>query len=134
MYVIIVKPRMAEEVEWSYFILLRVFAEYLLPSEVACRGLPKAFCRWRDKGIWEKLLEIIMKEPDYEWLMIDSTHIKVHQHAAGAVGGNQAMSISKGGSIPRYTWPWMRMVCRSELLLQTVPGLIAHRLRNLSGT
>jgi len=39
------------------------------------------FCRWRDKGIWEKLLEIVMDEPDFEWLVIDATHCKVHQQA-----------------------------------------------------
>lgn len=26
------------------------------------------FCRWRDKGIWEKLLEILVAEPDFELL------------------------------------------------------------------
>ncbi|ETZ07114.1 hypothetical protein P618_200703 [Holospora obtusa F1] len=28
--------------------------------------------------------------------MIDASHIKVHPHAAGAKGGNQEMSRSKG--------------------------------------
>jgi ATP-dependent RNA circularization protein (DNA/RNA ligase family) len=60
--------------------------------------------------------------------MIDASHIKVHQHGAGARGGNQAMERIKGGSIARYTWPWMRMVCRSEFLLQKVPQLIVHNL------
>ena len=46
--------------------------------------------------------------------MIGVTHIKVYPHAAGSVGGNQDVSRTKGGSIPRYTWPWMRIVCRSE--------------------
>ena len=31
------------------------------------------------KGVWEKLLEILIDEPDYEWLMIDASHIKVHR-------------------------------------------------------
>jgi len=75
---------------------------------------------WRDRGVWEDLLELLVNEPDYEWLMIDATHIKA-PHAAGAKGGNQAMSRSKGGSTPRCIWPWMRMVCWSECLLQTVP-------------
>ena len=88
----------------------------------------RRFIRWRDKGIWESLLERMIDEPDFEWLMIDATHVKVHPHAAGAVGGNQDMSRTKGGSIPRYTWPWMRMVCQSELLLRKVPPLIAQRL------
>ena len=79
------------------------------------------FRRWRDKGIWEKLLEILVDEPDFEWLMIDASHCKVHPHAAGARGGNQDMSRTKGGSIPRFTLPWMQMVCRSEYLSQRVP-------------
>ena len=90
----------------------------------------RRFCRWRDKGIWEHLLEALVDEPDYEWLMIDASHVKVHPHAAGAVGGNQEMSRTKGGSTPRYTWPWMRMVCRSECLLQRVPQRIAHMVND----
>ncbi|OKO96210.1 transposase [Xenorhabdus eapokensis] len=89
----------------------------------------RRFCRWRDKGIWEKLLEQLVNDPDFEWLMIDASHIKVHPDAAGAKGGNQDMGLTKGGSIQRYIWPWMRMVCQSELLLQAVPQRIVHKLR-----
>ena len=62
----------------------------------------RRFCRWRDRGIWEKLLEIVMIEPDYEWIMIDATHMKVHPHAAGAVGGYGAAQrlYIKRGYIP----------------------------------
>jgi len=88
------------------------------------------FRRWRDRGVWEKLLELLVDEPDFEWLMIDASHIKVHPHAAGAIGGNQAMGHTKGGSTPRYIWPWMRMVCHSELLLQQVPQRIVSKLSN----
>jgi len=88
----------------------------------------RRFCRWRDKGIWEKMLEALIDDPDFEWLMIDASHIKVHQHGTGAVGGNQDMGKTKGGSIPRFIWPWMRMVCRSELLSQRVPFMIANKL------
>ena len=90
----------------------------------------RRFCRWRDKGIWESLLKQVIDEPDLEWLMIDASHIKVHQHGTGAVGGNQDMGRTKGGSIPRYIWPWMRLVIRSELLLQEVPLRIALKLRS----
>ena len=87
------------------------------------------FIRWCDKRIWEKLLEVLIDEPDYEWLIIDASHCKVYSHAAGARGGNQDMSrTKKGGSIQRYIWPWMRMVCRSELLSRKVPERIARRL------
>ena len=91
----------------------------------------RRFCRWRDKGIWEGLLEKLMQEPDYEWLIIDSSHIKVHLHGAGAKGGSQDMGRTKGGSTQNYIWPWMRMVCRSEYLLHQVPRRIALKLNDL---
>ena len=63
----------------------------------------RRFCRWRDSGVWEKLFNLFVQDPDFEWLMIDASYIKVHPHAAGAKGGNQAMGRTKGGSIRRYT-------------------------------
>ena len=33
----------------------------------------------------------MIDEPDLEWLMIDASPAKVHQHGTGAVGGNQAV-------------------------------------------
>ena len=100
-----------------------------LPSEYGgWKNTHKRFCRWRDKGIWESLLETFVKEPDMEWLMIDASHSKVHPHASGAKGGNQDMSRTKGGSIQRFTLPWIHMVCRSKLLSQKAQKLIASRL------
>lgn len=103
----------------------------LCPDYGDWKNTHRRFCRWRDKGIWEELLSEVLGYADYEWLMIDATHIKVHKHGVGAKGGNQDMGRTKGGSIPRYIWPWMRMVCRSELLLQRVPQLIAVKLASL---
>jgi transposase len=101
-----------------------------LPEEYGeWKNTHRRFCRWRDKGTWEHLLEHFIDEPDMEWLMIDASHVKAHQHATGAVGGNEDMGRTKGGSTRRYTWPWMRMVCRSELLLHRVPERIVQRLR-----
>lgn len=88
----------------------------------------RRFCRWRDAGEWERLLEMLIQEPDYEWLMIDATHVKVHRDGTGAKGGSQDVGRTKGDPAQRYMWPWMRMVCRSESLLRQVPSLIAHRL------
>jgi len=99
----------------------------LPPDYGSWKNTHRRFCRWRDSGIWEALLERLVEEPDYEWLMIDASHVKVHPHASGAKGGNQDMSRTKGGSIQRYIWPWMRMVCQSELLLRKVPLMIARK-------
>ena len=111
------------------FWILRTGAPWRdLPSDYGdWKNVHRRFCRWRDRGIWEKLLEIVTREIDYEWLMIDASHIKVHHHGTGARGGNQDMSRTKGGSTQKYIWPWMRMVCRSELLLQKVPHTIVSK-------
>jgi len=93
----------------------------------------RRFCRWRDKGSWEKLLEILIEEPDHEWLIIDASHLKVHPHAAGANGGNQDMERTKEGSTASCIWPWMRMVCRSERLLRQLPSRIVHKLPLIAG-
>ena len=56
--------------------------------------------RWRQKGVWAQLLEAVIDEPDLEWLMIDASYVKAHQHSASAVDGNQAVGRTKGAPIP----------------------------------
>ena len=114
----------------AVFWILRTGAPWrdLPPSYGDWKNTHRRFCRWRDKGFWETLLEQLIDDVDFEWLMIDASHIKVHPHAAGAIGGNQAMSRTKGGSTPNYIWPWMRMVCRSECILRKVPLQIVRKL------
>ena len=114
----------------AVFWILRTGAPWrdLPPDYGDWKNTHRRFCRWRDKAVWEKILEKLAQNPDYEWLMIDASHCKVHPHAAGAVGGNQDMSRTKGGSTQKYILPWMRMVCRSELLLLTVPPQIVSKL------
>ena len=116
----------------AVFWILRTGAPWRdLPLEYGdWKNTHRRFCRWRDKRIWERMLEALIDEPDFEWLMMDASHIKVRPHAAGAVGGNQDMKRTKGGSTPRYIWPWMRMVCQYDSLLQRVPQRIAQLQRN----
>ena len=35
----------------------------------------RLFCRWRDEGISESLLEKAVDDPDFEWLIIDASHM-----------------------------------------------------------
>jgi transposase len=81
--------------------------------------------RWCDNNIWDDVLEEMIEEPDFEWLIIDASHCKVHPDAAGARGGNQDMERTKGGLTPKSTLPLMRMECQSESLLQKVQQRIA---------
>ena len=57
----------------------------------------RRFSRWRDRAVWAGLLEEVMNDPDFEWLMIDASYIKAHPHSAGARGGNQSIARTKGG-------------------------------------
>jgi len=59
----------------------------------------RRFDRWSAKGVWRRIFEEL-KDPDLEWLILDSTVIRAHQHAAGAVkkgGADQALGRSRGG-------------------------------------
>jgi transposase len=42
-------------------------------------------CRWRDKLLWEPILERLIDEPDKEWLIIDPRYVKVYPQAAWVV-------------------------------------------------
>jgi transposase len=54
----------------------------------------KRYYRWIERGIIDALFETLSAEPDLEKLMIDSTVVRAHQHAAGA-------QRKKGGLMPR---------------------------------
>ena len=40
------------------------------------------FNRWGKRGTWQRIFEAL-QDPDLEWLMVDSTTVRAHQHAAG---------------------------------------------------
>src|SRR5215470_8895676 len=42
------------------------------------------FNRWAKSGVWAKVMETLGGDADLEYLLIDSTVIHAHQHAAGA--------------------------------------------------
>jgi transposase len=43
----------------------------------------KRFDRWAKEGVWRRVFEEL-RDPDLEWIIIDSTVVRAHQHAAGA--------------------------------------------------
>jgi putative transposase len=45
------------------------------------------FSRWSKAGVWDRLFTAMADEPDFEYILIDSTIVRAHQHAAGKKGG-----------------------------------------------
>lgn len=43
--------------------------------------------RWCKRGVWQRVLEALGGDPDLKHLLLDSTIVRAHQHAAGAKGG-----------------------------------------------
>ena len=65
------------------------------------------FNRWSERGVWLRLLKA-WQDPDLERLMLDSTIIRAHQHAAGAIKKREPMRRSADRAVdsaPNCTWP-----------------------------
>lgn len=59
-----------------------------LPEELGSwNTVYQRFSRWSKKGVWQMIFNTLAVDCDTEWLMIDSSIVRAHQHAAGAKGG-----------------------------------------------
>ena len=65
----------------------------------------RRFSRWSLKGVWWRIFEAMSDDPDFEYLIVDSTIVRAHQHAAGA---------KKKGSEDRSARPLARRPHRHE--------------------
>src|SRR5262245_56963226 len=77
----------------------------------------KRFDRWSRKGVWQRVFETL-QDPDLEWLILDSTVIRAHQHAAGApqktaVRKPKRWAAAAVDSAPRSTPPSTDLACPS---------------------
>jgi putative transposase len=45
------------------------------------------FWRWAQKGVWGRIFKALSDDPDFEYVLIDGTLVRVHQHGTGAKGG-----------------------------------------------
>ena len=73
------------------------------------RDLPEAFGNWNSvfqrfrrwaKGdVFDKIFDALSADADFEYVIVDGTIVRVHQHGTGAKGGtqNQAIGRSRGG-------------------------------------
>jgi putative transposase len=73
------------------------------------------YSRWCKRGVWLAILDALGGDPDLEHLLLDSTIVRAHQHAAGAKGGEtrKRWDARAAGSARKSTSPSMARVGRS---------------------
>ena len=72
---------------------------YRYRAGIPWRDLPERFgdfrvvhlrhSRWSKSGVWERIFKALSQDPDNEYVMIDSTIVRAHQHSSGAKGGRR---------------------------------------------
>ena len=57
------------------------------------------FRRWVRSGVFDQMFEALAADADFEYVIVDGTIVRVHQHGSGARGGTrtQAIGRSRGG-------------------------------------
>lgn len=88
----------------------------------------KRFREWREKGVWEKFLAILVDHPDFNWLIVEVDCGKLNLHPGEERGGSRGKRGTGEKRGQRLSLPWVKMVCRSDYLFQRMPELIAERL------
>jgi len=80
-----------EELCWKFvdavFWIAKSGAQWrLLPKEFGkWYAIYLRFADWSDKGIWYKMLYYFQNDPDMEYIMVDSTILRAHACASGAI-------------------------------------------------
>lgn len=49
----------------------------------------KRFTRWANAGVWEKVFDHLVHDPDNDYVMLDSSLVRAHQQAATGKGGTK---------------------------------------------
>ena len=70
-----------------------------LPAEFGrWNSLYKRYSDWSAKGIFQIIFRTLSVDSDTEWVFIDGSYVKAHQHSAGAASHDQeAIGLSRGG-------------------------------------
>ena len=48
------------------------------------KSVHQRFSRWAKSGVFERIFKLLSSDPDNEYMMIDATIVRAHQHSAGA--------------------------------------------------
>ncbi len=73
------------------------------------RDLPSYFGSWKSVynrfnvwcqvGLWQRIFRSLIQDPDLEWLFVDGSYVKAHQHSSGSQEpvDQKTTGISRGG-------------------------------------
>ena len=81
---------------------------YRIRTGIPWRDLPSEFGKWNTvfqkfndwsaKGKWLKVFQALVQDPDLEWVFIDGSYTKAHQHSSGAATtDSEGIGKSRGG-------------------------------------
>ena len=81
---------------------------YHIRTGIPWRDLPPEFGKWNTvfqkfndwsaKGKWLKVFQALVQDPDLEWVFIDGSYTKAHQHSSGAATtDSEGIDKSRGG-------------------------------------
>ena len=48
------------------------------------KAVHQRFSRWAKSGVFERIFKLLASDHDNEYMMIDATIVRAHQHSAGA--------------------------------------------------
>jgi transposase len=71
----------------------------------AWNSIFRRFSRWSHKGIWWRIFAAMSDDADFDYLIVDSTIVRAHQHAAGAKKGFRSGPRIKSRA---SSWPFPR--------------------------
>ena len=69
-----------------------------------CTTCYNRFVRWRKLGVWDWVFDAVSKAYDGHLQMVDSSSIRVHQHAANVKKGVRKMAPPLGTSLTPDAW------------------------------
>jgi len=71
-----------------------------LPKAFGCwNRVYKRFNAWSSSGKWLNIFRALVVEPDMEWVFLDGSYVRAHQHSAGAATQDtEAIGKSRGGN------------------------------------
>ena len=89
------------------------------------QNILRRFYRWRDKGIWVYILEVLISEPGFEWLTNDEVCVKTYIGMPFTTKDNQSIR-AHGGVCAGNIWPWMRLFKETDVFSGRLPQFVAQ--------